>query len=198
VVGFQDETCRLLGSRWSRVRPPTVSAWADAGQPPRLVEQTVPAGEQKALACYGLLLSAQSQADGQHDEIWLRFVDGRPVSAITTQFLAWCCERLAGRGVRVWVLIWDNAAWHISREVQHWLHAHNRMVKRAGEGVRILSCPLPVKSPWLNPIEVYWRHGKRQTTESHGVLTAEEQETRICAYYGCDQEAHLAIAQKVA
>ncbi|MHB1296180.1 MAG: transposase [Anaerolineae bacterium] len=132
------------------------------------------------------------------DEIWLRWVDGRPVSAITTAFLAWCCERLAARGMRVWVLIWDNAAWHISREVQGWLHAHNRAVKRSGEGVRILPCPLPVKSPWLNPIEGHWRHGKRQTLEPGRVLSREEMEARICTYYGCSQEPHLSIPEKVA
>ena len=40
-------------------------------------------------------------------ETWLRFVDGRPISAITTQFLCWCSEELYGRGKKVWVLIWD-------------------------------------------------------------------------------------------
>jgi hypothetical protein len=27
-------------------------------------------------------------------------------------------------------LIWDNASWHISREVQDWVRRHNREVKR--------------------------------------------------------------------
>jgi hypothetical protein len=191
VVGFQDETW------WSRVRPPTVSTWTQGDQPLRLVEQTVPQGEQKALACYGLLLPARHAA-GEADEIWLRFVDGRPVSAITTQFLAWCAERLAERGARVWVLIWDNASWHISREVQAWLGEHNRAVGRSGQGVRILPCPLPTKSPGLNPIEVYWYHGKRQTVAPEGVPTSLEMEGRICDYYGCTKEPHLALPDKVA
>ena len=42
--------------------------------------------EPKALACYGMYLPEMG-------ETWLRFVDGRPVSAITTQFLSWCCEK---------------------------------------------------------------------------------------------------------
>jgi hypothetical protein len=36
------------------------------------------------------------------------------------------------------VLVWDNAAWHVSRAVQAWIGEHNRMVKRTG-GVRILN-----------------------------------------------------------
>ena len=43
----------------------------------------------KAVACYGLL-RADTQA------MLLRFVDGRPVSAVTTLFLAWLAD-LVGR-----------------------------------------------------------------------------------------------------
>lgn len=46
------------------------------------------------------------------DEVWLRFVTGRPVGAITIQFLDWCYQRLAAQGKRHWLLIWDNASWH--------------------------------------------------------------------------------------
>jgi hypothetical protein len=56
----------------------------------------------KAISCYGLYLP-------QLDETWLRFVDGRPVSSITTQFLLWCCEKLEAAGKKVLLLIWDRA-----------------------------------------------------------------------------------------
>jgi len=62
----------------------------------------------------------------------VRFVDGRPVSAITIQFLADCCDRLTIRGKQVLVLIWDNASWHISKVVKGWIREHNRTVKRDG------------------------------------------------------------------
>jgi transposase len=58
------------------------------------------------------------------------------------------------------LLIWDNASWHISRAVRTWLTEHNRQAKRVG-GVRVVVCRLPVKSPWRNPIEPQWVHGKR-------------------------------------
>lgn len=64
--------------------------------------------------------------------------------------------------------------------------------------MRILPCPLPVKSPWLNPLEVHWRHGKRQTAEPGRALTGDELEDRVCAYYHCSKEPHLAIPEKVA
>jgi hypothetical protein len=47
---------------------------------------------------------------------------------VTCAFLAWTTEHLAADGVRVLALLWDNASWHISREVRSWIKAHNRRV----------------------------------------------------------------------
>ncbi len=52
----------------------------------------------------------RDEEEAPREELWLRFVDGRPVRAITTQFLAWCCERLERRGKRALLLVWDNAS----------------------------------------------------------------------------------------
>jgi hypothetical protein len=46
-------------------------------------------------------------------------------------------------GKKVMVLIWDNASWHISREVRRWLGRHNREVKQSGRGVRIVNLSIP-------------------------------------------------------
>jgi hypothetical protein len=164
-----------------------------------LVEQEVPKADPdpNALACYGVLLRQPGQKE-QPERVWLRFVDGRPVSAITEQFLAWCCTRLQEADVRVWLLIWDNASWHVSKRVRAWIRAHNRQVKRQGHGVRILPCYLPVKSPWLNPIEPRWVHGKRAIVEPARLLSGQEIADRVCAYYGCPHDAHLTILDKAA
>src|SRR4051812_6033962 len=84
----------------------------------------------KALACYGLLRTDQ-------DRVLLRFVEGRPVSRVTIEFLTWAAHQLAQDGKRVWVLVWDNAAWHVSQAVRAWIGTHNRTVKCTGGG-RIL------------------------------------------------------------
>jgi hypothetical protein len=159
----------------------------------RLVERAVAAADPdpKALAAYGLYLPATN-------ETLLRFVDGRPVSALTTQCLAWCCEKLAARGKSALLLVWDNAGWHLSREVHAWVRDHNRAVKRAGRGVRRLACRLPVKSPWRNPIAPKWVHGQRRAAEPDRTLTARETAERACRALGCDYEEHLALPQKVA
>jgi len=187
ALGFADEVW------WSRVARPHLASWTPADTPLRLVEQTVARRDPdpKALACYGLLVR-QWDAAGQRDEqLWLRFVNGRPISGITTQFLDGCCERLAAQGKTALLLVWDNASWHVSKEVRAWIRAHNRAIKKDGSGVRIIVCPLPTKSPWLNPIEPKWMHGKRWIVEPARLLTADEIAERVCACFGCIHEPHL-------
>jgi transposase len=165
-----------------------------------LVEQTVAKTDPdpKALACYGLLIRWTAPAGGWHEEAWLRFVDGRPVSALTTQYLAWCCADLELLGKTALLLIWDNASWHGSREVRTWIRRHNRKVKLAGHGVRIVANYLPIKSPWLNAIEPKWVHGKRRVVEPARLLPATELIERVCAAFDCPHHAHLAISQHAA
>ena len=192
AVGCEDETW------WSRLAQPTLHTWTD-GEPLRLPQLMLAKDDPdpKALACFGLLLRQPAAREAAGEELWLRFVDGRPVSAITTQFLAWCAERLAALGKTTLVVIWDNASWHVSGAVRTWLRAHNQRVHREG-GVRIVPCFLPRKSPWLNPIEPKWVHGKRRIVEPARLLTAHELEARVCAAFGCPLTDHLAIPQEVA
>ena len=188
VLGFSDETW------WSRFAQPSLHSWQPRGQPVRLTSQSVPRSmmEPKALACYGLLLRTATT----DDQLWLRFVEGRPVSDLTTQFLAWCVERLEALGKRVLVLVWDNAGWHISHVVRRWIRAHNQHAKQTRHGCRILAYRLPSQSPWLNPIEPHWVHGKRAVVEPTRLLSSEEIEQRVCAYYGCAHESRLTISNE--
>lgn len=196
ALGFEDEVW------WSRLAHPALHAWADPDQPLRLVEQTVAKDDPdpKALACYGLLVRWWDRGPyhDPHEEAWLRFVDGRPVSAITTQFLAWSCTKLGAAGKAALLLVWDNASWHTSHEVRRWIKRHNRQVRDIGSGVRIVPCPLPSKSPWLNPIEPKWVHGKRKVVDPTRLLPARELAERVCAVFRCLYEPHLALPKKVA
>jgi hypothetical protein len=187
VVGFLDECW------WSRVAQPNLHSFSEEGEPLRLVEQSLEKDDPdpKAISCYGLYTPELGRT-------WLRFVDGRPLSRITTRFLEWCSRKLEELGKRVWVLIWDNASWHISREVRRWIGSHNREVKKSGHGVRIVTCLLPKKSPWLNAIEPKWIHGKRKVVEPAGVLGAYELAERVCAALECPHYEHLTIAENVA
>jgi hypothetical protein len=188
VAGFLDECW------WSRVaQPSSLHSFSEAGEPLRLVEQSLEKDDPdpKAISCYGLYMP-------ELERTWLRFVDGRPVSAITTRFLEWSCQKLEALGKKALVLIWDNASWHISRQVRRWVGRHNREVKASGgSGVRIISCLLPKKSPWLNAIEPKWVHGKRKVIEPDGLLGAYELADRVCAAFGCPHYEHLSVTENV-
>jgi len=178
-VGYQDETW------WSRLTLPSLHAWGEPSGPLRLVERAVPRGDPdpKALSCYGLL---RADTGG----LLLRFVQGRPVSQVTEDYLDWVCQRLKAEGKTALLLIWDNASWHVSQRVRAWIKTHNRRAKAEG-GVRVVACYLPVKSPWLNPIEPKWGNGKKAIVEPDRLLTASEVRERVRVYYGCDPEAPL-------
>jgi transposase len=191
ALGFEDEVW------WSRLAQPDQHCWTDGETTHKLQELTplTDDPDPKALACYGLLVRPGPQ---QADQMWLRFVAGRPVSAVTIDFLAWCSAQCAAQGFTALLLIWDNASWHRSQAVRHWIRQHNQQVKQGAEGVRLVICPLPSKSPWLNPIEPKWVHGKRAVSEPDCLLSAAELEARVYAYYRCECEAHLIMPKKVA
>ena len=150
------------------------------------------------MACYGVLWQEGPVDDPVRQEMSLRFVTGRPVGDITTQFLEWCCAKLQKQGKTAWLLIWDNASWHKSKMVRSWIRQHNAQVKKENEGVRILPLLLPGHRPWLNPIEPKWIHGKRNVVETNGLLTAKQLTDRVSAYYGCTPEPYMVIPEKVA
>ena len=76
VLGYVDQVW------WSRLEQPGLHTWGE-GDPLRLLELTADKHDPdpKALACYGLLRTDLNR-------VWLRFVEDRPVSAVTTEFLA--------------------------------------------------------------------------------------------------------------
>ncbi len=84
---------------------------------------------------------------------------------------------------RCLIVIWDHASWHKSKTVRHWIRAHNRQAKQTGD-VRLLVWLLAKKSPWLNPIEPCWLHGKPAVLEpGTDTLTADILRDRLCRYY---------------
>jgi hypothetical protein len=178
---------------------PTLPAWTPAHQPLRLVEQPVLRSDPdpKALACYGLLVQERTPQGVSHEHGWLRFVAERPVRASTIAFLTWVCAKVAALGKTALVWVWENASWHGSHAGRQWLREHNPQGKREGHGIRLVNGPLPSKSPWLNPLEAHWVHGKRAVVEPTRLLTAAELVERVNTHFGCPSEEPLSIPQEV-
>jgi hypothetical protein len=76
--------------------------------------------------------AGEAQRGWEPERVWLRFVEGRPGSPITTQFLGWCCDKLAAVGKKALLLIWDNASWHKSKFVKGWIAEHKLAGSKRG------------------------------------------------------------------
>jgi hypothetical protein len=179
AYSFQDETW------WSRFAQPDLHSWVEHRQSTKLIQQTYTKADPdpKALACYGLLVRWKNDKAHLKEKIWLRFVAGNPCKELTLKYLQWSCSKARQAGRRVLVMFWDHASWHVSQVVMDWVHKHNRQVKQARKGVRLLICFLPKKSPWLNSIEPMWIHAKRKVVEPDRKLSAQEVVSRVCLVF---------------
>ena len=161
---------------FSRFAQPRMHSWATKGEELHLVQrQPKPHEQDKALACFG----AVRQDTGER---FLYFSDGQPDTERTILMLERLLEVARREKKRVLVIIWDRASWHKSQKLKEWQHRHNRKAKRDGD-VRLLICLLPVKSPWLNPMEAHWIHAKRAVVEPDGELSVTELKRRLCAHF---------------
>jgi len=178
---------------------PTAMLWYCGGHGACLTDGGDPAATGDATnAWLRRWLRPDPSVEDATDRMWLRFVDGRPVSSVTIDYLDWCCRKLHADGKEALFLVWDNAPWHVSQQVRAWIRGHNRQVKQDRDGVRIIACYLPIKSPWLNAIEATWVHGKRRVLEADGLLTIQELADRVSDAYACPHEPHLVIPAKAA
>ncbi|MBN1401665.1 MAG: transposase, partial [Anaerolineae bacterium] len=89
------------------------------------------------------------------------------------------CEQIKAQGKTALLMGWDSASWHGSYKVRTWPCKHNRTMKATHQGVRIVSCFLPVKSPGLNPIEPHWLHARRHIAERERPLGYPEIPERV-------------------
>jgi hypothetical protein len=87
------------------VSQPDLHSWSEKGEPLRLQELSKDKNDPdpKALACYGML-------EAESGRMYLRFMSGRPVSQVTTDYLEWLCQQVQAQGKHALVLIWDNAS----------------------------------------------------------------------------------------
>lgn len=161
---------------FSRFAQPQAKAWSLTHHPLKLIQREPRSGETtQALACFG----AVRQDTGQ---VLLSLSQGQPNSVQMWLFIMGLLAIARQEEKCLVVIIWDNASWHKSKDLRHWIRAYNRAAKRAGEP-RLLTHLLPVKSPWLNPIEPRWVHAKRAICEPNGPLTVMELRRRLCSHF---------------
>jgi hypothetical protein len=167
---------------FSRFAQPQMHSWAEKGDELRLVERQPTRNEtDKALACFG----AVRQDTGER---FLYFAEGQPNSDNAILMLKQLLEVARQEKKPVLAIIWDRASWHKSKKIMRWIWKRNQAAKRDGD-VRLLTCLLPVKSPWLNPMEPHWVHAKRKIVEPDGELTVTELKRRLCTHFQVELSA---------
>jgi hypothetical protein len=101
-------------------------------------------------------------------------------------FLDWLCACVAQEGTQALVVIWDAAAWHPCAEVAHGVEQQNRRAE-PGAGVPVVSCELPVASPWRHNIEPCGTHAKKAVMDVDRTLTAGQIPNRVCEHVHCER-----------
>ena len=129
----------------------------------------------KPWLCYGAVHQDNQQT-------YLYFSDGQPNSEQTWLFIMGLLRLARLENIKVVVMIWDNASWHKSKRLHQWLRAYIGEAKQVGEP-RLLTCLLPGKSPWLNPIEPRWMHAKCKTCQPDATLSAQEFKRRLATHF---------------
>jgi transposase len=64
------------------------------------------------------------------------------------------------RGLRYLVVFWDHAPWHVAASIKRKVAEHNREARAKG-GIHVLLFYLPIKAPWLMPLEPVFGQTKR-------------------------------------
>ncbi len=95
---------------------------------------------------------AARQVEGEWHETWNQ--------EETWQHLQGVIKGYRERGIRYLVIFWDHAPWHVAHSIARRIAEHNREVKRQG-GVRVMLFYLPIRSPWLMPLEPVFGQTKR-------------------------------------
>ena len=130
----------------------TGSSWSYIGRP-----ETVPTSSSKGKKTLPIY-AGMSVKDRQ---IRYMFTERTNTDA-SIAYLGWRARDCRERGIRKLYIVWDNASFHLSKALKHWLERHNEKVKQE-DGTFIELVPMPNKSPWLNLIEVVFRWLKRRT-----------------------------------
>jgi hypothetical protein len=71
---------------------------------------------------------------------------------------------------------------HIFLNMRERFYSISSFLWTIGKGFTPYQSLVPKQSPWLNPIEPKWVHGKRAVVEPAGLLSASELAQRVCAY----------------
>jgi len=139
---------------WFVLWPRQSSTWAYEKRPQRIKKaKSWKKGQAPPSTClYADLDAVSREVTAEWHDTWNQ--------RETWQHLKGTIRRYAAQGVRFLVIFWDNAPWHLAQRLQQLLARYNRHAKRQGR-LRVLLFALPIKAPWLMPLEAVFGQTKR-------------------------------------
>lgn len=144
----------FVDESWFVLWPYPAPAWAESGRPVRAAKaKSWRKGERPpSCALYGRMDAQTREVTDEWHRSWNQEETWAHLQGVIAAYTQ--------RGVRYLVIFWDHAPWHMAASVQTRLAVHNRDAKQKG-GVHVLLFALPVKSPWLMPLEPVFGQTKR-------------------------------------
>jgi hypothetical protein len=143
-----------IDESWFVLWPSPAPGWAPRGRPPRVPKNKSWGRRERPPSC--ALYARMDALDRTVVPAWHPTWNEHE----SWDHLAATIAAYASRGVRYLVVLWDHGPWHTARGLRAKLDAHNADAKRTG-GVRVRLVFLPVRSPWLMPLEGVFGQTKR-------------------------------------
>ena len=144
----------FIDESWFVLWPHKTESWAERRRPLRIPKNKSWRRKDRPPSCalYAGMDAASREVTGQWHPTWNQDETWRYLQGVIKEY--------GEAGIRYLVVFWDHGPWHTAASVERRLAEHNRKVKQEG-GVRVLLFYLPVKAPWLMPLEPVFGQTKR-------------------------------------
>ncbi len=144
----------FIDESWFVLWAHKTEGWAERGCPKRVPKNKSWGRKERPPSCalYASMDAAVREVAGEWHPTWNQEETWRHLQGVIASYGA--------RGIRYLVVFWDHGPWHTAASVRRRVVEHNRQAKREG-GVRVLLYYLPVRAPWLMPLEPVFGQTKR-------------------------------------
>ena len=144
----------FIDESWFVLWPYPASAWARVGRPVRVAKTKSWRDQDRPPSCalYGQMDARTRQVTDEWHRTWNQEETWAHLEGVIAAY--------AKAGTRYLVVFWDHAPWHLAGSVRMRVAEHNREARQNG-GVHVLLFPLPIRSPWLMPLEPVFGQTKR-------------------------------------
>lgn len=144
----------FIDESWFVLWPHRTTGWAARKRPSRIPKNKSWKHGKRPPSCalYARMDVVGREVGGQWHPTWDQ--------GETWAFLQEVIADYRKRGSRYLVIFWDHGPWHVAASVRAKVAAHNRMARRTG-GMHVALFFLPIRAPWLMPLEGVFGQTKR-------------------------------------